>query len=65
VVVEVETAETLNSHARQQLESFQRANYRTALVVPRSDVADAERFVKTVDGDITVTTADAIATDVL
>lgn len=66
VVAEVETADTLNGEAKAQLEAFQQDNYETVLIVPKGDVSEAEEFVRThVTGEVTVSTTNSVADDVL
>lgn len=66
IAAEVETANTLDGEAKAQLEAFQRVNYETVLLVPKSDVAEATAFVEErVTGEVTVSTAASIAADVL
>lgn len=56
--IEVETADSLDGHAKQQLEAFDEiSNYESVLVVPESALRAGKEFVQnSVNADVTVTT---------
>jgi hypothetical protein len=56
LIVEVETSDSLDSDAEEQLEEFRLQGYKRVLVVPSSAADDAEAFVGDLDGQISVTT---------
>jgi len=56
LIVEVETSESLNGDAKEQLEEFRLQGYKRVLVVPSSATDDAEAFAGDLKGEITVTT---------
>lgn len=67
IAFEVETADSLDGHAKSQLEAFNRKdNYEAVLVVPSSALQEAHEFVREkVFADVTVTTPPNVVDDVL
>jgi hypothetical protein len=61
LIVEVETAATLDGDAKSQLEAFRKPSYTRVLVVPDGTIKDGERLVADLPGDVIVTTPNGIA----
>lgn len=61
LIVEVETASTLDGDAKAQLEAFRKPSYTRVLVVPDGAIQDGERLVEDLPGDVIVTTPNGIA----